>query len=146
VSRPFRILNDRGHRLRRFGFASTSVVALCIATIAHAEPRARIEGVTDKDLRERLETAVGEVEGEPGSRFEARRRVNEAAERAVALLRSEGYYGHTVDPTIGVGEDPPRPCCGSTRVRASPSRRPPSLSPGRRRPMMLRPLRPRRWV
>ncbi|MBW3558993.1 MAG: autotransporter assembly complex protein TamA [Proteobacteria bacterium] len=90
-------------------FASASLVALLLATAAHAEPRARIEGVTDEDLRRRLETAVGEVEGEPGSRFEARRRANEAAERAVALLRSEGYYGHRVEPTIGEGEAPPRP-------------------------------------
>jgi translocation and assembly module TamA len=85
------------------------MVALLLATAAHAEPRARIEGVADEDLRERLETAIGEVEGEPGSRFEARRRANEAAERAVALLRSEGYYGHRVEPSIGEGEAPPRP-------------------------------------
>lgn len=104
-----RILIDRGLGLRSFVFATASVAALCIASTAFAEPRARIEGVADKDLRERLETAVGEVEGEPGSRFEARRRVNDAAERAVALLRSEGYYGHRVEPTIGEGEDPPRP-------------------------------------
>ncbi len=95
--------------MRIVHFASASLVALLLATAAHAEPRARIEGVADEDLRRRLETAVGEVEGEPGSRFEARRRANEAAERAVALLRSEGYYGHRVEPTIGEGEAPPRP-------------------------------------
>lgn len=97
--------------MRSFGFASASVAALCLATAtaAHAEPRARIEGVSDADLLRRLQTAVGEVDGDPGSRFEARRRVNDAAERAVALLRSEGYYGHKVEPTIGEGEDPPRP-------------------------------------
>ena len=109
MARTIRILKDRGHRVRIAHFVSASVTALLLATAAHAEPRARIEGVADEDLRRRLETAVGEVEGEPGSRFEARRRANDAAERAVALLRSEGYYGHRVEPTIGEGEAPPRP-------------------------------------
>lgn len=107
------VSSPNGDCLLRLGSASASVLALLFAAAvplpAWAEPRARIEGVTDEGLRERLEQAVGEVEGEPGSRFEARRRVNDAAERAVALLRSEGFYGHTVEPTIGEGEDPPRP-------------------------------------
>lgn len=100
--------HDQGMRLARSVWAfAASMAALCAATAALAEPRAVIEGVDDRDLRARIERAVGEVEGEPGSRFEARRRVNDAAERATALLRSEGYYGAVVEPTIGEGEDPP---------------------------------------
>jgi len=79
--------------------------AICAATAASAEPRATIEGVQDERLRERIERAVGEVEGAPGSRFEARRRANDAAERAIALLRSEGYYAYTVEPDLTEGED-----------------------------------------
>lgn len=101
-----------------WAFAASAAVLLA-ATAAWAEPRAAIEGVQDERLREQLLRAVGEVEGEPGSRFEARRRVNEAAERATALLRSEGYYAAVVEPTIGEGEDPPwRPV-----VRITPGER-----------------------
>jgi translocation and assembly module TamA len=93
--------------LRFVAFASASAAALLLATAAHAEPRARIEGVTDERLRERLETAIGEVEGQAGSRFEARRRANEAAEKAAALLRSEGYYGFRIEPDIAGGDGQP---------------------------------------
>jgi translocation and assembly module TamA len=89
-----------------WAFAASAAVLLA-ASAAWAEPRAAIEGVEDERLLSQLLRAIGEVEGEPGSRFEARRRVNDAAERATALLRSEGYYGAVVEPTIGEGEDPP---------------------------------------
>ena len=80
--------------------SAASAFALFAATAAFAEPRAIIQGVEDDDLRRRLEQAIGEVEGAPGSRFEARRRANDAAERATALLRSEGYYAYTVEPVL----------------------------------------------
>lgn len=102
--------------MRFVGFASVSTAALLLASTAYAEPRARIEGVTDEDLRERLEVAIGEVEGDPGSRFEARRRANDAAERAAALLRSEGYYGFRIEPDIAGGEGQP----SEALIRISP--------------------------
>jgi translocation and assembly module TamA len=83
---------------------AASAAAICAATAASAEPRAAIEGVEDSDLRERIERAIGQADGAPGSRFEARRRANAAAEDATALLRSEGYYGHTVEPSVTEGE------------------------------------------
>ena len=46
----------------------------------------------DAELRRALERAVGEVDGAPESRFEARRRAESAVASATALLRSEGYY------------------------------------------------------
>ena len=84
---------------------TASVAVLCAATAASAEPRAAVEGVQDEDLRERLERAIGQVDEAPGSRFEARRRANTAAESAIALLRSEGYYGYTVEPSVTEGEN-----------------------------------------
>ena len=48
-----------------------SLAAICAATAASAEPRAVIEGVQDERLRERIERAIGEVDGPAGSRFEA---------------------------------------------------------------------------
>ena len=85
--------------------ASASALALCFATAAFAAPRAAVEGVQDDGLREKIEQAIGEADDAPGSRFEARRRANAAAEAAIALLRSEGYYGYTVEPDVTEGED-----------------------------------------
>jgi translocation and assembly module TamA len=69
-------------------------------------PRAQVEGVADKALRLAIERAVGEAEGQPTNRIEARRRARQAADSATALLRSEGYYDAEVTPDIGEGEHP----------------------------------------
>ena len=90
---------------RRVWALAASAIALCAAGAAAAAPRASVEGVQDEALRERLERAIGESDDAPGSRFEARRRANAAAEAAIALLRSEGYYGYTVEPDVTEGED-----------------------------------------
>ena len=90
---------------RRLWAVAASALALCAATAARAEPRAQIEGVQDDALRAQLERAIGEADDAPGSRFEARRRANAAAEAAIALLRSEGYYGHTVEADVTEGEN-----------------------------------------
>ncbi len=78
------------------------------ATAAWAEPRAQIAGDLDEDLRERIEEAIGEVDEPPTNRFQARRRARAAAEDAMAVLRSEGYYGATIEDDIE-GEAPPVP-------------------------------------
>jgi translocation and assembly module TamA len=70
------------------------------------EPKARIEGVEDDELRERLLTAIGDSADAPASRFEARRRAQAAAEDAIKALRSEGYYGYTVEPDVAAGDRP----------------------------------------
>jgi translocation and assembly module TamA len=76
------------------------------AYAAAPEPRAAIEGVSDKDLRERIETAIGTSSHAPDNGFEARRRAEDAAEQAAEVLRSEGYYDYDVDPDIS-DTDPP---------------------------------------
>ena len=57
----------------------------------------------DGDLRRALERAVGEVDGAPASRFEARRRAESAVTSATALLRSEGYYQPVVEDIVDTG-------------------------------------------
>lgn len=114
--------------MARSGWAfAASAAVLCAAAAAPtpswAEPRAAIVGVQDDDLRERLERAIGEVDGAAGSRFEARRRANDAAERATALLRSEGYYAYTVEPSIGAADDPDDETPPQPQVRIDPGPR-----------------------
>lgn len=72
------------------------------------EPKATIEGVQDRALRLAIERYLGTSKRAPQSRFEARRRAEEAAEDATVVLRSEGYYASTVTPDISEG-DKPRP-------------------------------------
>jgi translocation and assembly module TamA len=88
-------------------------------------PKAEIVGVQDKTLRQEIERAVGESEGQPANRIEARRRAQQAAGSATSLLRSEGYYDSEVVPDIGDGDHPkgelkinpgPRTVFGETEV------------------------------
>ena len=79
---------------------------MALATAAAADPRAQIRGEVDSTLREQLVRAVGEVDGPPSNRFEARRRARSAMESAEALLRSEGYYQPVLEDIVE-GEDTP---------------------------------------
>lgn len=77
-----------------------------LASAAAADPRAEIRGEMDAALREQLQKAVGEVDGPPSNRFEARRRARSALESAEALLRSEGYYQPVLEDVVE-GEETP---------------------------------------
>ncbi|MBP6878547.1 MAG: outer membrane protein assembly factor [Phenylobacterium sp.] len=91
----------------RLVVAVAASAAICVSGTARAEsPRAIIEGQLDRDLREAIDRAVGETDKPIANRFEARRRANDAGEDAIAVLRSEGYYGYEVDPDVG-DDDPP---------------------------------------
>ena len=59
----------------------------------------------DKALRGEIPPALGRA-APSTSRIEARRRARAAAETAISVLRSEGYYDYTVDSDIGDGEAP----------------------------------------
>ena len=92
--------------------------AFCAPALAvAAEPKATIQGQLDGSLRGDIQRAVGEADRPVENRFEARRRARTAAEDAIAVLRSEGYYAYDVQPDVSDGE-PPRPV-----VRISPGRR-----------------------
>ena len=73
---------------------------------AEADPRAQIRGDLPDELRAQLVQAVGEVEGPPSNRFEARRRARAALETAEALLRSEGYYQPVLEDLVEGDETP----------------------------------------
>lgn len=85
---------------------SLALVAGLWAGAASADPRARVDGDLPDDLRERIEDAIGEVDDPPANRFQARRRARAAAEDAMAVLRSEGYYGAQIEDDVE-GEAPP---------------------------------------
>ncbi|MBX3482315.1 MAG: outer membrane protein assembly factor [Phenylobacterium sp.] len=76
--------------------------------MARAEPKAQVQGEVDGDLRATIQAVIGETEKPIENRFEARRRAQTAAEDAIAVLRSEGYYANVVEPDVTEGE-PPHP-------------------------------------
>lgn len=84
------------------------------AGAAHAATPVEIEGVDD-DTRDAIERVLPDRE-KPQSLFDAERLAEEAAERASAFMRSEGWYAAAVEP---LAEDtPPR-----ARVRIEPGAR-----------------------
>ncbi|MAK80607.1 MAG: hypothetical protein CMJ17_01815, partial [Phenylobacterium sp.] len=93
----------------RLAFAAVATAALCVygAGSARAEPRADVSGELSGDLRERIVRAIGEADRPVENRFQARRRARDAAEDAVAVLRSEGYYAYAVEAEVSES-DPPR--------------------------------------
>ncbi len=86
--------------------AASAALWTILATNAQADPRALVRGEMDEGLRDQIARAVGEVDGPPTNRFEARRRARAAAEAAEALLRSEGYYQPTIEDVVE-GESQP---------------------------------------
>jgi translocation and assembly module TamA len=95
--------------LGRLLFAVAASAALIAPGVAHAAgPRATVQGKLDPSLREAIQQAIGETDQPIENRFEARRRARAAAEDAIAVLRSEGYYAYEVSPEVS-DEQPPRP-------------------------------------
>lgn len=94
--------------LRVFAAATAAICAQLAASPAAAEPRARVLGELDGDLREAIQNAIGETDRPVNNRFEARRRARDAAEDAIAVLRSEGYYAYEVEADVEDAE-PPQP-------------------------------------
>jgi len=96
--------------LARLVYAVAAGAALSIqgfSTPARAaEPKASIEGELPSDLRAEVTRAVGDTDRPIENRFEARRRAREAAEDAIAVLRSEGFYAYDVEPDVGEGDAP----------------------------------------
>ena len=92
----------------RLGLAAAAfaVAAGFAAAAAADEPRAAIEGIQDKALRQAIARYIGTSKRAPHSRFEARQRAQDAAADAVVVLRSEGYYDYSVTPDVGQGDKP----------------------------------------
>ena len=97
--------------LGRLIYAVAAAAALCVQGLgaeARAEPRARVEGELGDELRDAIKRAIGDIDDPIETRFEARRRARAAAEDAIAVLRSEGYYAYSVEPDVSES-DPPVP-------------------------------------
>lgn len=91
----------------RLVLAVAASAALITPTAALADtPRAVVEGELDRDLRDLLVNEIGTSERPADNRFEARRRARDAAEAAITVLRSEGYYEYDVQPVVGDGDAP----------------------------------------
>ena len=80
--------------------STAAALAAMAGPVLAQSPKAAVRGVTDGELREQIERAIGEAKSIPESRFEARRRAREAAEDAIAALRTQGYYGYDVAPDV----------------------------------------------
>jgi translocation and assembly module TamA len=106
--------------LGRLVYAVAATAALCVEVAAApacaAEAKAAVEGTLDPALRAAIVAEIGETDRPADNRFEARRRANEAAEAAIAVLRSEGYYEYLVEPELGE-DDSPRP---TVRINPGP--------------------------
>ncbi|HEY0600783.1 autotransporter assembly complex family protein [Brevundimonas sp.] len=87
-------------------FLSSVAGFALLASAAAADPRAEVRGEMDAELRAQIQRAIGEVDGPPSNRFEARRRARGALEAAEALLRSEGYYQPVLEDVVE-GEETP---------------------------------------
>jgi translocation and assembly module TamA len=95
--------------LGRLLYAVVASAAICTPAAAeHAEPRAVVQGEMDPELKGTIQRVIGETDRPIENRFEARRRARAAAEDAIAVLRSEGYYAYEVLPDVSEA-DPPRP-------------------------------------
>lgn len=96
--------------MARLVYAVTVGAALCFqgfSTSARAaEPKAQVDGELPSDLRAEVSRAIGDTDRPITNRFEARRRAREAAEDAITVLRSEGYYAYDVEPDVGEGDAP----------------------------------------
>lgn len=81
------------------------MLGLLFVSPAYAATKFDLRGVEDHALRALLQNVLG-AEPAATSRLEARRKANEAGERAIAVLRSEGYYDYQVQADIGEGDTP----------------------------------------
>lgn len=98
-------MGRHGFRLAALLAGAAAAVVVSGDVAAAAPARAELRGVDDKALKALLQQVIGQSPA-PTSRLEARRRAEEAADQATALLRSEGYYDSVVAPDIGEGDSP----------------------------------------
>jgi len=76
------------------------VLAILVSSPALADPLARIEGVSDEELRAALTAAIGEQSSQVNGVSSALRDARSAADRARRLLRARGYYAATIEPRL----------------------------------------------
>ena len=94
---------------RPLNAVAASAAILCVHGLSAAQadqPRAAVQGELEPGLRTAIEQAIGETDRPISNRFEARRRARQAAEYAIAVLRSEGYYANKVEADVADAEPP----------------------------------------
>ncbi len=102
-----RFLRLAMHRLPILPAALCAAIGLPMAAPAWADSPVVVEG-PDHDTRRAILDLLPDREA-PESLFDAERIAEEAAQRALVWLRSEGYYGATVTPEAS--ENPPAVMC-----------------------------------
>ena len=95
-------------RVRSFrtSWGLSAAAAALVGAPAVAEPLAEIAGLPDGPVLDVVRAAVGEIDEPVVSILDARRRADRARDRALAALRSEGYYAARVDAQVEPGEPP----------------------------------------
>ncbi len=93
---------------RLLSAVAASMVLCAPGAVAAAEPKAVVQGDIEPALKAAIQRVIGDTERPIENRFEARRRARTAAEDAIAVLRSEGYYAYAVEPDVSAAE-PPQP-------------------------------------
>lgn len=89
---------------RPAGLTAAAIIAVCAGTSAvFGAPLAQIEGVEDESLRAALYETIGEADAPAETRWRARERARQAAERIRLYLESRGYYAALVDGRLGAG-------------------------------------------
>ena len=90
----------------RTSWGLSAAAAALVGAPAVAEPLAEIAGLPDGPVLDVVRAAVGEIDEPVVSILDARRRADRARDRALAALRSEGYYAARVDAQVEPGEPP----------------------------------------
>jgi translocation and assembly module TamA len=81
-------------------------VALLCAPAWGDEPVAQVSGLEAGPLLDLVRQTVGTTDAAPTSVFDARRRAEQGRDRALAALRSEGYYGARATARVEPGARP----------------------------------------
>jgi translocation and assembly module TamA len=100
--------------------ASAAIWSAAAGVAAAAEPAARIEGELPAALKTQIVAAIGDVDRPAQNRFEARRRARDAAEDAIAVLRSQGFYAYDVEPDVDGGATEGETPAPIIRVKTGP--------------------------
>ena len=89
------------HLVKHIGsFAVSLFLSLSAAQAYAASPLAQLKGELTDDMKTLLASVIGEVEEKPRSLAQARRRAQKAAEQALSVMRSQGYYGAEIKASV----------------------------------------------
>ena len=89
------------HFVKHIGSIAAGLILSLSAAQAHAaSPLAHVKGELSGDMKNLLASVIGEAEDKPRSLAQARRRAQKAAEQALSVMRSQGYYGADIKASV----------------------------------------------